>query len=218
MAKFIASKKEAQDFNDDVQFVKGDKVKAETVNNLVEGTLYAQNVSEQAKVIADSAVTMANEALDGVEELSTRDAKSNALGLVYASTMGSPISFGKNATSQGTSSISMGSNVTVQGVRSVGIGGSVYGSNSIGVGNGTNTINGDNRIVFGTSATTSLECAVTTITSLSDERTKEDITYANTARCLEIVEQIPLKRFKFKKYARPNPLDNHKLGFIAQDD
>lgn len=74
-----------------------------------------------------------------------------------------------------------------------------------------------NTIVLGNTGVRSLRCAVQTITSLSDERTKEEITLANTAQCLADVERLPVKRFKFKKWAKPNPLDIHRTGFIAQD-
>lgn len=75
----------------------------------------------------------------------------------------------------------------------------------------------DYQITLGNNNITSLRCAVTTITSLSDERTKEDIELADIARCLSDVERLPVKRFKFKDWARPNPLDVHRTGFIAQD-
>lgn len=42
MANFIASKKEAKDFNNGVQYVNGDILQAESINNMVEGILYAQ--------------------------------------------------------------------------------------------------------------------------------------------------------------------------------
>lgn len=75
----------------------------------------------------------------------------------------------------------------------------------------------DNSIVLGNANITSLQCAVSSITSLSDERTKEDIELANTAQCLADVERLPVHRFKFKKYARPNPKDEHVTEFIAQE-
>lgn len=88
--------------------------------------------------------------------------------------------------------------------------------NSIAIGNNAKSTVA-NTIVLGNANITSLRCAVTSITSLSDERTKEDITLADTAQCLADVERLPVKRFKFKKWARRDPIDIHRTGFIAQD-
>ncbi|MCM1323041.1 MAG: tail fiber domain-containing protein [Acetobacter sp.] len=95
-----------------------------------------------------------------------------------------------------------------------------YGANAsnyaVAIGASANA-NVANSVVLGNASTTSLRCAVTSITSLSDERTKEEIEVANIARCLEDVERLPVKRFKFRSWARPNQIDVHRTGFIAQD-
>lgn len=75
MANFVPSKKEAKDFNNGVAYVgenkalgiQGDMVQAETINNLVESSLYSQEKAELAQSIADGALTVANEALDKAE-------------------------------------------------------------------------------------------------------------------------------------------------------
>lgn len=78
MANFIPSKKEAKDFNNGTQYVNGDALQSETINNLVESALYSQQTAEgavsfvntgiqEAKNIAEGAVTVANEAKEKVE-------------------------------------------------------------------------------------------------------------------------------------------------------
>lgn len=74
-----------------------------------------------------------------------------------------------------------------------------------------------NTVVLGNSNITSLQCAVQSITTLSDERTKEDIILADTAQCLADIERVPVHRFKYKKFARPDPKDVHVTDFIAQE-
>lgn len=81
MADFTPTKHTANEYNNGVQYVGdnpaqgivGDDVQAQTINNLVESALYTQNLVEQnatdiqeAKDIADSAVGIANDALDKI--------------------------------------------------------------------------------------------------------------------------------------------------------
>ena len=58
-----------------------------------------------------------------------------------------------------------------------------------------------------------------TWTIASDSRLKTNITDANKDRCLEIVRQIPLKRYTWKNevYSQEAVKDRSKLGWIAQD-
>lgn len=69
MAEFTPSKKTAQDFNNGIEYIDGqgnetgDAVQAETMNNLVEGALYAQEQAESAVSTASDAVDTANNAL-----------------------------------------------------------------------------------------------------------------------------------------------------------
>lgn len=56
MAEFVPSKKEASDFNNGVEYVNGDGIQAETINNLVESALYTQNAAESAKDLVNSVV------------------------------------------------------------------------------------------------------------------------------------------------------------------
>lgn len=78
MANFTPSKKTAQDFNGGVEYIdgfgeiEGDAVHAETVNNLVESSLYAQ---EQA----ESAVSTAESALSQIEQVVSRAAETKNL-------------------------------------------------------------------------------------------------------------------------------------------
>ena len=130
-------------------------------------------------------------------------ATAKSLGLVYGSTVDSATALGLNSEA-GAYSVAIGIYADATGMDSVSIG---YGSKST----------DDYQITLGNNRITSLRCAVTTITSLSDERTKEDIEFADIARCLSDVERLPVKRFKFKDWARPNPIDVHRTGFIAQD-
>jgi hypothetical protein len=58
-----------------------------------------------------------------------------------------------------------------------------------------------------------------TWTITSDARIKDNIEDADLTTCLEIVKNIPLKRFKWKDevYSSEMVEDRHKLGWIAQD-
>ena len=53
----------------------------------------------------------------------------------------------------------------------------------------------------------------------SDERLKTDIETANVDRCVEIVQNLDLKYFKWEFPDAPgvNPTDSHSLGWIAQE-
>lgn len=125
-----------------------------------------------------------------------------SLGLVYGETDLNSTSLGINSNAKGYGvAIGVASNADFS---SISIG---YDSKST----------DEYQITLGNNTITSFRCAVTTITSLSDERTKEDIELADIARCLLDVERLPVKRFKFKDWARPNPIDVHRTGFIAQD-
>ena len=130
-------------------------------------------------------------------------ATTTSLGLVYGETDHDSTSLGINSNAR-FYSVAIGIYANASGMNSVSIG---YNSKST----------DDNQVTLGNNEITSLRCAVTTITSLSDERTKEDIELADIARCLSDVERLPVKRFRFKDWARPNPLDVHRTGFIAQD-
>jgi hypothetical protein len=90
------------------------------------------------------------------------------------------------------------------------------------------TIKGDGNVGIGTSSPTSqlqlstdsaAKPSTNTWTIVSDERIKEDIEPANLDTCLEIVKNLPLKRFKWKDEVYPTDMvdDRHKIGWIAQD-
>ena len=51
----------------------------------------------------------------------------------------------------------------------------------------------------------------------SDERIKNDLESANVARCVEIIQNLDLKRFAWNFPDGFQPNDTHSLGWIAQD-
>ena len=51
----------------------------------------------------------------------------------------------------------------------------------------------------------------------SDERIKNDVESANISRCIEIVQNLDLKRFAWNFPDGSQPNDSHSLGWIAQD-
>jgi alpha-tubulin suppressor-like RCC1 family protein len=59
--------------------------------------------------------------------------------------------------------------------------------------------------------------STTTWTTGSDSRIKSDIQTANLARCVDIVDSLDLKYFKWDIPGVPGPTDSHSLGWIAQD-
>jgi alpha-tubulin suppressor-like RCC1 family protein len=59
--------------------------------------------------------------------------------------------------------------------------------------------------------------STTTWTTGSDRRIKSDIQSANLARCVDIVDSLDLKYFKWDIPGVPGPTDSHSLGWIAQD-
>ena len=126
------------------------------------------------------------------------------------------IGYNSNAYSDMTTAV--GGNAFATGYYSTAIGFGAYaaGNNTHAVGFQANN-KVDNSFVLGNNRITTLRCAVQTITSLSDERTKKNIEIADIARCLEDVMRLPVKRFEFEKWARPNVQDIHQTGFIAQD-
>jgi alpha-tubulin suppressor-like RCC1 family protein len=58
--------------------------------------------------------------------------------------------------------------------------------------------------------------STTTWTTGSDRRIKSDIQSANLVRCVDIVDSLDLKYFKWN-IPSVNPTDSHSLGWIAQD-
>jgi alpha-tubulin suppressor-like RCC1 family protein len=59
--------------------------------------------------------------------------------------------------------------------------------------------------------------STTTWTTGSDRRIKSDIQSANLARCVDIVDSLDLKYFKWDIPGVSGPTDSHALGWIAQD-
>lgn len=93
-------------------------------------------------------------------------------------------------------------------------------SNSIVIGNqisGESTYaSASNQITLGNRYITQLRCQVTSITSLSDRRTKEEIELANIEMCLDSVKNLPVHRYKYKNFTGIH-LDEHVTGFLADD-
>ena len=59
--------------------------------------------------------------------------------------------------------------------------------------------------------------STTTWTTGSDQRIKSDIQSANLARCVDIVDSLDLKYFKWDIPGVAGPTDSHSLGWIAQE-
>jgi alpha-tubulin suppressor-like RCC1 family protein len=59
--------------------------------------------------------------------------------------------------------------------------------------------------------------STTTWTTGSDSRIKSDIQSANLARCVDIVDSLDLKYFKWDIPGVAGPTDSHSLGWIAQE-
>jgi len=128
-----------------------------------------------------------------------------------------------------------GSLNTVVGASSAYSSGNAYAhSNTTVLGSGT-TATGDNQVVLGDTSVTTLKCNVTTITSLSDERTKENIEDSNLG--LEFINELKTKTFNKKnpadweegileeryqdknseEYKRPSDNPTTYTGLIAQE-
>jgi hypothetical protein len=84
----------------------------------------------------------------------------------------------------------------------------VIGYNAIG--------GGSNTITLGNADITALRCQVTTITSLSDSRVKDEISDADLDICYDTVKNLKVSRFKYKDFTGKHN-DGHKLGFMADD-
>lgn len=91
------------------------------------------------------------------------------------------------------------------------------GSNNIAIGNLSNpsSLTVDNEITLGNSSHTVIRAAVTTITSLSDERDKKDIKDLSTG--LEFVEALRPVEFVWNDRDESGKHDVADFGFIAQD-
>ena len=94
-------------------------------------------------------------------------------------------------------------------------GGANDGINQIVIGYSA-TATANNQITLGNSSITQLRCQVTTITALSDERTKEYYELADLQKCLEAVKNLPVSRYKYKDFTGTH-LDSNVTGFMADD-
>lgn len=103
-----------------------------------------------------------------------------------------------------------------KGMTAIGVGSIANHDNATALGYGASA-DADNTVRLGDKNIQVLSCQVATITTGSDERLKEEITLADTARCLADVNRLPVHRFKFKDFANPNAKDVHVTDFIAQD-
>jgi hypothetical protein len=91
------------------------------------------------------------------------------------------------------------------------------GSNNICIGNQSNaaSASASNSITLGNSSITSLRCAVTSITSLSDARDKKDV--APIELGLEFVKELNPVKFVWDDRNEDGKHDVADSGFIAQD-
>lgn len=76
--------------------------------------------------------------------------------------------------------------------------------------------NVSNTIYLGNNDITTIYAPVE-ISVTSDENLKTDITEVNGTRCLEIVDNLPVKRYRFIDGFKDNALDKYTFGFMAQD-
>jgi hypothetical protein len=96
--------------------------------------------------------------------------------------------------------------------------GTFTGSNNIVIGSGAtpSNINGvNNEITLGNSSNNVLRCAVTSITSLSDERDKKEITELSAG--LDFVKTLKPVEFVWNDRDNEAKRDIKDFGFIAQD-
>ena len=124
---------------------------------------------------------------------------------------------GYNAIANGSNALAIGRSAEASGQYAVAIGrkSKASGMNAIAIGRDAKATS-DNTIVLGSSAITSLQCQVQTISALSDSRVKEEVALANTAQCLVDVNRLPVSRYKYKDFTGTH-LDVHRTGFMADD-
>jgi len=110
----------------------------------------------------------------------------------------------------------LGSDNTLLGYNAGGIN-SVSGNNNIclGVQSTTATLSSNNSITLGNSSHTVIRAAVTSITSLSDERDKKEIQELPVG--LEFVEKLKPVKFLWNDRDESGKHDVEDFGFIAQD-
>ena len=91
------------------------------------------------------------------------------------------------------------------------------GNNNIVIGSGADkaTPTSSNSITLGNSSISVLRCQVTTITSLSDERDKKDITHLSAG--LDFVKGLKPVEFIWDERGEDGKKDIKDFGFIAQD-
>jgi hypothetical protein len=76
---------------------------------------------------------------------------------------------------------------------------------------------GSNTVTLGNTSITRIRGQVTSITSTSDRRIKENIQPANLDMCLDAVKAIPVRRWGWRRKFMGNRQDRHVTGFIADD-
>ena len=144
----------------------------------------------------------AGQCIDASSGLANRNTAlgQSALGLI-SYTQPTPNAIDANTVVGGLSLVNCtGSFNTVVGSSSAYSSGNAYTySNTTVLGSGT-TATGDNQVVLGDTSVTTLKCNVTSITSLSDERTKENI--EDSTLGLEFINELKTKTFNKK-----NPAD-----------
>ncbi len=135
----------------------------------------------------------------------------------------SNVCVGINASSgaEGIQNIAIGANAAAVG----GLQNIIIGSNSnTGVSLGSNQIilganvysTASNQITLGNANITQIRAQVTSISSLSDERTKEYYKKADLKLCADTVMALPTSRYKYKPFTGTH-LDGEVTGFMADD-
>ena len=142
-----------------------------------DGNIVIGNAALISSTDGTSTVAIGNNALQNNTKTMTTSNVAIGLQAAKASTTGEKITcIGANSGWSTTSAIATGSNITTIGYNAW--------CSSIGV---------SNEITLGNSSVTALRCAVTSITSLSDERDKKDITDLEYG--LDFIESLQPKQF-----------------------
>lgn len=141
----------------------------------------------------------------------------NAIGNVVVGNNIIAIGTNSGATQQdGTTPLTSADNSIFIGNNSMGYTGKQY--NQIVIGNGATGFN-SNSVQLGSRSTTSAYFgagASSNWNTKSDYRIKEEIADANIMTCLNDINRLPLKRFKYKDFVGVSG-DIHLTGFLAQD-
>lgn len=155
----------------------------------------------------------------GVNSLTNATLTSSSVAI--GSSSGSDLTNGINNAFLGANTgagFTSGNNNTFVGCQSASAQNLQTGDNNILIGSGNvtpSTVNVSNEITLGNSSHAVIRAAVTTITSLSDERDKKDIEELPVG--LDFVQKLKPVKFVWNDRAEDGKHDVEDFGFIAQD-